>query len=95
MKNCKNKDLKLYYKEYKKLKGKHKLKNYKKILDSFFEITLESHVFGDLYKPKKFGKSKYWKSSMDAQFYWRDLNKLTPKESIKYFCSVDNIHAYS
>ena len=57
MENCKEKDLKLYYKEYKRLKGKHKLEIYKKILDSFFELT--------------------------------------PKESAKYFYSVDNIHAYT
>tara|TARA_R100001082_G_scaffold106593_1_gene79610 strand:+ start:2013 stop:2297 length:285 start_codon:yes stop_codon:yes gene_type:complete len=77
-----------------KYKGKDSLSTYLKNIDLFFEITLDSYIFGDLTRSKKYGGGQ-WDSRQEALSYWGDLCKLNAHQISIYFRSVDDVTHYS
>ena len=81
--------------EYRKL-GKRKVRpftlpQFKKVLLSFYDFTLDAYVFGDLQKPD----GTYWESSAASLDAWAAHHKLTELEVSVIFRANDNVEAYS
>ena len=75
-----------YYKEYKKLGGKKNKKEYDINLDIFLDHTLEIYVYGNTTKHDT--RSKAWNAVIKEA-------KITNKELILIFDSVDNVTSYT
>jgi len=81
--------------EYKRL-GRRKVRSFtlpqfKNLLLSFYDFTLEPFVFGDLEKPD----GTFWESSNASLDAWAAHHKLTEFEVSVIFRANDNIHSYS
>ena len=75
-----------YFKEYKKLGGNKNRKEYDILLDIFIDHTLEIYVYGDTSKHES--RSKAWNAVIKEA-------KITNKELILIFESVDNVTSYT
>ena len=78
------------------LLGKGKVKEFtfsefKKVLLSFYDYTLDAFVFGDLKK----SDGTYWDSRAEAIDAWAKVHKLTDYEVSVFFRANDNIETYS
>ena len=83
------------YKIYKKkYKGNDHLQTYLNNINLFFEITLESYIFGDLTRPEKFGGG-FWDSRDHSLQFWAEKCSLSPRHLTLYFKSVDDFAHYS
>ena len=78
------------------LLGKGKVKEYtfsefKEVLLSFYDYTLNAYIFGDLKK----ADGTYWDSSGEALDAWAKVHKLNIHEVSVFFRANDNIETYS
>jgi hypothetical protein len=80
-----------FFEEYKRLGGKDELEKYTNNLRTFFKITFESYVNGDLSKPIE-GES--WESADEPWMCFVGFMQ-SLEEAKRYFESVDNIHPYT
>ena len=67
------------------------LPEFKEVLLSFYNFTLEAYIFGNLEKPD----GTFWESSAEALNAWATLHKLTDTETSVFFRANDNIQSYS
>ena len=90
------KDLgKAVYAEY-ILLGKGKVKEFtfsefKKVLLSFYDYTIDAFILGDLKK----SDGTYWDSSGEALHAWGKAHKLTNYEVSIFFSANNNVETYS
>jgi len=83
------KSLKLYFEEYRKIKGKNNFNNYTKNLEVFFKITFPVFVGGCADKPN----GEFW-DRVEAMSCFSGFVG-SAREAQRYLSSVDNIHAYT
>lgn len=65
--------------------------DFAKVLEAFFDITLDPMVFGDL--TKKDGGQ--WNSSQEAFKYWRDSVGLNARHADIIYRAVDEVTPYT
>ena len=67
------------------------LPEFKEVLLSFYDFTLEAYIFGNLKRPD--GTS--WKTRSEALDTWAALHKFSDHEVYVFFRANDNIQSYS
>ena len=89
-------DVYLAYVGYLKRYGKHKITpfnftEFKVILKSFYDFTLNAYIHGDLEKPD----GSYWESSSEAMQAWEQHHGLNDLTSNAVFRANDDVAGYS